>query len=75
MLRLLRPMIRMKLPFVRNCEEKKFCVSFAVAPQTAKTIAIVCVIVYFRWKSLKFAQEILRKRLHSYNFYYSVLLL
>ena len=74
MLRLLRPMIRMKLPFVRNCEEKKFCVSVAVAPQTAKTIAMVCVIVYFRWKSLKFAQEILRKRLHSYNFYYSVLL-
>ena len=41
MLRLLRPLIRMKLLFVRNCEEKKFCVSFAVAPPAAKITVMV----------------------------------
>ena len=45
MLRLLRPMIRMNLLSVRNCEEeKKMCASFAVAPQTAKITAIVRVV-------------------------------
>ena len=62
---------------VRTKREKEICSSFVVTPQTAKVMATVHDKTLVKMKkALNMYNKIIGKRekLHSHNFYYSILL-